>query len=57
MKRMGKNEVEKWTTITISETLFKEAEKLANLLGCTVEQFINEAIEWAITEEKMKREK
>jgi len=54
---MGKNEneVEKWTTITIPKTLFKEAERWAELLGCTVEQFINEALFQMIKTEKEKR--
>ena len=54
---MGKSEGEKWAKITIPESLYKEAERWAELWGCTTEEFIIEAIELAIEEEKQKREK
>jgi len=54
---MRENEVEKWTIITIPGSLYKEAKKWAEAWGCTAEEFIIEAIEKAIEEEKKKREK
>jgi len=56
-RRMRENEVEKWTIITIPGSLYKEAKKWAEAWGCTAEEFIIEAIEKAIEEEKKKREK
>ncbi|MEM5868150.1 MAG: hypothetical protein QXG39_09575 [Candidatus Aenigmatarchaeota archaeon] len=51
---MGKNEneVEKWTTITIPKDLYEETKRWAELWGCTVEEFVNEALSRAIEEEK-----
>ncbi|MEM2170012.1 MAG: hypothetical protein QW186_09480 [Candidatus Bathyarchaeia archaeon] len=55
---MGKNENEgERSIITIPQDLFKEVKKWAELWGCTTEEFIIEAIELAIEEEKQKREK
>jgi len=57
MERMGKNENEKWTTVTIPIGLYEAVAKYAELWGCTAEEFIIEAIQKAIEEEKMKRGK
>jgi len=54
---MGKNENEKWTTVTIPIGLYEAVAKYAELWGCTAEEFIIEAIQKAIEEEKMKRGK
>jgi len=53
---MGKSEGEKWAKITIPESLYKEAERWAELWGCTVEEFVNEALSQMVSEEK-KRQK
>ena len=53
---MGKNEGEKWTRITIPKDLYEEVKRWAELRGCTVEEFVNEALSQMVSEEK-KRQK
>jgi len=49
---MGKNKDEKQTIITIPKDLYEEVKRWAGLWGCTVEEFVNEALSRAIEEEK-----
>jgi len=54
MERMGKNENEKWTTVTIPQDLYKLVEEGARFKGCSPEEFIIEAIQKLIEEERAK---
>jgi len=50
MEKMG----EKRVTISLPESLYREAERWAELWGCTTEEFIITSIEKLIEEERAK---